>query len=84
MSSEVLLALSENKSASILSMGLSLRFGSDRLVGIRSIGMSRNGDNHDVRLNPRVSLTGPSHARLSRLLPSGGCGCYMSGLFVAF
>ena len=77
MLSEVLLALSENKSASILSMGLSLRFGSDRLVGIRSVGMSRNGDSHDIRLNPRVSLTGPSQAILSGLLLSGGCGCCM-------
>ena len=84
MLSEVLLAPSENKSASILSMGLSLRFDSDRLVGIRSVGMSRNGDSHDIRLNPRVSLTGPIQAILSGLLPSGVCGCCMFGLYVAF
>ena len=71
------MALSENRSASILSMGFSLRFGRDRLVGIRLIGMSLNGDSHDIWLNPRVSLTGPSQAMLSGLLSSVGCGCCM-------
>ena len=53
--SEVFLALSENKSLSILSMGLSLRFGNDMLAENRSTGMSLSGDSHDVRLDPCVS-----------------------------